>query len=104
MIVAAAILLGSLAAPDGVAAGGAPRRGSPPFVGGPDGTGIIGSIGAVLQAQQVKGKEKGVWMHRYVHAAPKTTPSHHSYSHARVYTTGTSPSASSRASWSRRAS
>ena len=27
---------------------------------------FIGSIGAVLQAQQVKGKEKGVWMHRYV--------------------------------------
>lgn len=26
---------------------------------------FIGSIGAVLQAQQVKGKEKGVWMHRH---------------------------------------
>ncbi|TFJ84892.1 hypothetical protein NSK_003924 [Nannochloropsis salina CCMP1776] len=26
---------------------------------------MIGSVGAVLQAQQVKGKEKGVWMHRH---------------------------------------
>jgi len=26
---------------------------------------MIGSIGCVLQAQNVKGKEKGVWMHRH---------------------------------------
>jgi hypothetical protein len=73
---------------------------------------FIGSIGAVLQAQQVKGKEKGVWMFRCVpiysslpcHAIdPIFIPSNSTTNTPRVQHTATSPSASSPASWSPRA-